>query len=78
MTHLIKEYRGEENMNVKELLKIYGEGDNSVTDRMWYEDAKRICLKLDSFNYNLDSRLCIEYVRGEIEKIVEKEKSKTS
>ena len=31
-------------MNLEESLKLYGQGDNSTTDRMWYEDACEICL----------------------------------
>jgi hypothetical protein len=30
-------------MNASELMQTYGAGDNSVTDRMWYELALKIC-----------------------------------
>ena len=35
-------------------LKIYGEGDNSVTDRMWYELALQICNGLQGLKTDQD------------------------
>ncbi len=61
----------DENINNLKL-NSYGEGDNSVTDRMFYEDAARICQRLITLQAPLNSRMVVEYVRGEIEKIVKK------
>ena len=61
-------------MDVEDLMDSYGLGDNSVTDRMFYEDALNICQRLESLRTPLTSRISVEYVRQQLEKIVRKQK----
>jgi hypothetical protein len=54
-------------------LHRYGEGDNSVYDRMFYEDAVKICTTLENQRMPVTTRLSVEYVRQQIEAIVKRE-----
>lgn len=56
-------------MNAATLIQTYGAGDNSVTDRMWYELALQIC------NHIADEPLIdeVEYINQQIKVVMKKD-----